>query len=125
MNSKLILDELKQSISKLEKLKIDEAKELYRDIQNEKNLEIKKDKFSKLIEGTLYVVANHISSDKYCFFNSAFYDMNDIISIFNETWIEKLMEGRLLEVNYFSLIFDNYFYSIVSDRLLSDKYRIH
>lgn len=125
MNSKIILDEWKKSISKLDKLRIDDAKALYKDIENEKDLVLKKDKFSKLIEGTLYVVANYISSDDFCFLNSTSFDMNDIISVFNETWIEKLMEGRLLEVNFFSLIFDNYFYSIVSDKLLTNKYRIH
>lgn len=125
MNNKLILEEWKESISKLEKIRIDEAKAIYIDILNEEDLEVKKDKISKLIEGTLYVVANYISNNDLCYLNSSSYDMNDIISVYNETWIERILDGRLLEVGYYSFVFDNLFHSLVADKLLTHKYRIH
>ncbi len=92
-------------ISNFERLKIEEAKELYIKAINEKDEVIKKEYMEILITGTLYVVYNYLKKQEFDMFKSSSYDMNDIINSFNEVWINMIYNGELLNVDKYSLLF--------------------
>lgn len=112
-----ILSELKSSIEGLNKLTISEAQELYQKAINTANHSLKKNYMDKLILETLYVVYNYIDNNHTEIFSSTIYDINDIISAFTETWINKIYEGKLLEVTQFSLLFTPSFFNSVYQNL--------
>lgn len=84
-----ILNEWLIQISQYDKLKFNEAQELYKKALISRNDELRKMYMDKVILGTLYVLYNYISRNELLIFSSSFYDMNDIISSFVEVWIEK------------------------------------
>lgn len=118
------MEELMQwqnQISSLPKLKITVAQELYRKAINTQDKSLKKTYMDELILGTLYVVYEHIKRKELELFVSSSYDMNDIISSFNEVWIRKLYNGELLNVNRYSLLFTPSYYNEVYNKLYGDE----
>lgn len=118
-NNLEILKEWKNSLSCYQELNINEAKELYKTSveSNTKNNYI-----NELIMGTLYVVINFISTKGLVYLNSSTYDMNDVISVCNEIWINKINSGKLLQINSFTEMFDGDFYNKLCDGLGIQKY---
>ena len=75
----------------------------------------------KIILGTLYVVFDYIKRNDIEMFYSSSFDMDDIISSFNEVWINKIYNGDLLRVDSFSNIFTASFFSEVYKNLCNDE----
>ena len=115
------LEEYFKQISTFQKLKINEAKELYKKAINTENEELKKGYMDELILGTLHVVYNYIKNSNLEIFTSQSYDMNDIISSFTEAWIRRLYNGELLKVDGYSTIFRSSYFSDVYENLCGDK----
>ena len=118
------MNELEQwynKISSFPKLKIAEAQDLYQKVIDAKDETLKKAYMEKLILGTLYVVYEYIKRNGLELFVSSSYDMNDIISSFNEVWIRKLYNGDLLNVDRYSLLFTSTYYSDVYNNLYGDE----
>lgn len=104
-------------ISAFERLNITEAKALYRKAINTQNETF----MNKLILGTLYVVYEYIKRNGLELFVSSSYDMNDIISSFNEVWIKKLYNGDLLNVDSYSVLFNSPYFNEVYNNLCGDE----
>ena len=115
------LDKWYQKISSIEKLKIDEAKELYKKAKMSSDVNTKKIFMDKIILGTLYVVFDYVKRNDIEMFYSSSFDMDDIISSFNEVWINKIYNGDLLRVDSFSNIFTTSFFSEVYKNLCNDE----
>ena len=118
------MEELMQwhnQISSLPKLKITVAQELYRKAINTEDEFLKKTYMDELILGTLYVVYEYVKRNGLELFVSSSYDMNDIISSFNEVWIRKLYNGELLNVDRYSLLFTSPYYNEVYNNLYGDE----
>lgn len=111
-------------ISLIEKIDLSTAKKLYTDIQKEPNETKKNNIREELINKTLYVVYNFISNNDFQYLNSSTYDLDDIISICNEIWINMIDSGKLLKVDKFSQMFDYQFYSELTEKLIVNKYQI-
>lgn len=111
-------------ISSVEKIDLSTAKKLYTDIQNETKETKKNNIREELINKTLYVVYNFISKNDFQYLNSRTYDLDDIISICNEIWINMIDSGKLLKVDKFSQMFDYQFYSELTEKLIVNKYQI-
>ena len=114
------LDKWYQEISSIEKLKIDEAKELYQKAKMSSDVNTQKIFMDKIILGTLYVVFDYIKRNDIEMFYSSSFDMDDIISSFNEVWINKIYNGDLLRVDSFSNIFTASFFSELYKNLCND-----
>jgi len=110
-----------KQISSLERLKLKEAQEIYKKAINANSETSKKAYLDKIILGTLYVVYEHIKRNNLERFVSSSYDMNDIISSFNEVWIKKIYNGDLLNVESYSLLFNSKFFNEVYTNLCGDE----
>lgn len=119
-NNKLILENWKRKVSIFEKLSLNDAKMLYKEIVTETNVEEKNKKRERLINGTLYVIINHIENNGFLNLNSNSYDMDDIINSFIERWIDFLDQGRLINIDSFNKIFTSNFYCGLKKYLISD-----
>lgn len=108
-------------ISNFERLRLEEAKELYTKAINEKDNGTKKEYMERVITGTLYVVYNFIKKQGFDQFKSSSYDMNDIINSFNEVWINMVYNGELLKVDRYSLLFSTTTINKVYDILHSNQ----
>lgn len=120
-NSDLILNQWEKQISNYEKLTIDVAKNIYEKINLTNDPNLKKAYMDRLVLGTLYVVLRYIKRNKLSFFIKPPYDMNDVISSFNEVWINKIYNGELLHVSGFSQLFTSSFFSEVYNKLGGSK----
>lgn len=108
-------------ISSFPKLKITEAQELYKKAINTQDESLKKKYMNELILGTLYVVYEYIKRNNLELFISSSYDMNDIISSFNEVWIRRLYNGDLLNIDRYSLLFGPPYFNEVYNNLCGDE----
>lgn len=118
------MEELMQwynQISSFPKLKITVAQDLYRKAISTQDETLKKAYMDELILGTLYVVYEYIKRNELELLVSSSYDMNDIISAFNEVWIRKLYNGELLNVGRYSLLFTSPYYNEVYNNLCGDE----
>ena len=115
------LEKWQKKISSIERLKIEEAKELYKKANMSSDINIKKIYMDKIILGTLYVVYDYIKRNDIEMFCSFSFDMDDIISSFNEVWINKIYNGNLLKVDSFSNIFTTSFFREVYKNLCEDE----
>ena len=120
-NNDLILNQWEKQISNYEKLTIDAAKNLYEKINLTTDPNLKKAYMDRLVLGTLYVVLQYIKRNQLSFFIKPPYDMNDVISSFNEVWINKIYNGELLHVSGFSQLFTSSFFSEVYNKLGGSK----
>ena len=116
-----ILNEWLIQISQYDKLKFNEAQELYKKALISRNDELRKMYMDKVILGTLYVLYNYISRNELLIFSSSSYDMNDIISSFVEVWIEKIYDGELLNADSYSSIINRKFCNEVYQKLVDTK----
>lgn len=117
----LELEEYYRKIEKFDKLKIEEAKELCRKAFSSEDEKLKKLYLDKVILGTLYVVYNYVSRNKLSIMTSSSYDINDIISSYNEIWIKKTYNGDLLNVQRFSYLFNrSYFNEVLKNLSVTD-----
>lgn len=116
-NSSIVLKELKEQISGFEKLKIIKAQELYKKAISTSDTKLKKLYTDKLVLGTLYVIYDYIERNQINLFSSAVYGVEDIISSFIETWIEKMYNGDIVNVDKFSLILNISFFNEVYNKL--------
>lgn len=116
-NSSIVLRELKEQISGFEKLKIIKAQELYKKAISTSDTKLKKLYMDKLVLGTLYVIYDYIERNQINLFSSAVYGVEDIISSFIETWIEKMYNGDIVNVDKFSLILNISFFNEVYNKL--------
>ena len=123
-NNLEILNEWNKTISSYHTFKFVEARELYQKIMNIADSNLKRQYMQKLIMGTLYVVSNFINTNGLLYLHSSSYDMNDIISVCNEIWINKINSGSFLEINSFKDMFDSDFYNQLCDGLGITKYSI-
>lgn len=120
---------IEQNIT-LDKLTIDEAKELYKKSISSSDEQLKKLYLDKTILGTLYVVYNYIERNNLKLFEHSQYDIDDIQSAFVEIWMEKIRNGELLKVDKYSLIFSKAFINEVynnlggSDIVISEQFKI-
>ena len=115
------LEKWQKKISSIERLKIEETKELYKKANMSSDINIKKIYMDKIILGTLYVVYDYIKRNDIEMFCSFSFDMDDIISSFNEVWINKIYNGDLLKVDSFSNIFTTSFFREVYKNLCEDE----
>ena len=123
-NNLEIINEWNNTISSYHTFKFVEARELYQKIVSIDDSNLKRQHMQELIMGTLYVVSNFIKLNGLLYLNSASYDMNDIISISNEIWLNKINSGKLLEVNSFREMFDSDYYNELCSGLGITKYSI-
>lgn len=119
-----VLEKWYNQISSFDKLKITEAQELYKKVINTSNEILKKSYMDKLVLGTLYVVYEYIKRNDLELFVSSSYDMNDIISSFNEIWIRKIYNGDLLNIDRYSLLFTSPYFNEVYSNLCGDEITI-
>lgn len=120
-NNNLILEDWKHQISSFKKLNINEAKELYQKAISTNDNNLRKRYIDTIILGTLYVVYNYIERNNLELFCSSTFDMNDIISAFNEVWIRKINNGELLNINRFSLLFTFTYFRDVCNQLIGEE----
>lgn len=111
------LDEWYNSISSIRKIDINEAKELYKKSLNVESKEDKKLILNEIVIGTLYVVCNYIRKNCMDVFMASGFDMDDVINAFNEVWIKKIYEGKLLNIDMYSDLIDNIFLDEVYESL--------
>ena len=119
------LEKWPKKISSIERLKIEEAKELYKKANMFSDTNLKKIYMDKLILGTLYVVYEYIKRNDIEMFCSSSFDMDDIISSFNKVWINKIYNGDLLKVENYSNIFTATFFNEVCKNLCTDEISIN
>lgn len=120
-NNELILNQWEKQISNYEKLTIDAAKNLYKKASLTTDPDLKKTYMNSLVLGTLYVILQYIKRNQLSFFIKPPYDMNDVISSFNEVWINKIYNGELLHVSGFSQLFTSSFFSEIYYKLGGSK----
>lgn len=120
-NNNKILDEWNECISTYPKLNFKDAQKLYIELTNYNDINLKNKLNDNLITGTLYVVLEFIKKNGLIYLNSSSYDMEDVISICNEIWLNKINSGVLLNVNSFREIFDADFFNNLTIGLNIDK----
>lgn len=119
-----ILNEWAESLIEYDKLNFNEAQQLYKEIVNIRDTELKNKHIQKLITGTLYIVVNFIKSSGLLYLNSSAYDIQDIISTCNEIWINKINSEKILKANNFISMFDGDYYNKLCEGLGVTKYQI-
>lgn len=111
----------KEQIESFDKLKIDEAKELYIKAINSSDEQLKKLYIDKVILGTLYVIYNYIERNDLGILQGSQFDIDDIQSAFTEIWIRKIKNGELLNVDRYSLLFTPTFFNDVYKNLVGNE----
>lgn len=126
MDKTKILEDWNEQFSNVEKLKINEVKELYKKINETDNKELRKNYYSKIILGTEHVVYNYLKSTKIYLLSSMNVDTEDIIATTYETWIENIKNGKLNEATSFSQITqaNTFSYSIEEKMGLNNQFDI-
>ena len=111
-----------ETAEEYEKLKFEDARELYKKMISTNNEELKKLYMNKLVMGTLYVLKQHIVSNNLDMFECSKYDIDDIMSEYICKWQEELSKGILLNANSYSqILYGLSFSSRVCDNLVCDK----
>ena len=116
-----IIKKWKEQVESLDKLKIEEAKELYIKAINSSDEHLKKLYIDKVILGTLYLICNHIDRNHLEILQSSQYDIEDIQSAFTEVWIRKIKNGELLNVDEYSSMFNSTFFNDVYKSLVGNE----
>ncbi len=118
----LVMKRWEKQLEEYDALDLKSARELYKKAVATDNETLKKTYMNKLILGTLYVPYNFILNNGLTMFSTGTYDINDIIAACNEAWINKLYEGKILEIPSFSYIFSgSSYFSDVYTSLSGDK----
>lgn len=116
-----IIRTLEDEIKTYNKLKLEDAKELYKEYLNCNNETQKKLYLDKLILETLYVPNTFIKRNNLKIFNNGEYDLEDIRSAYIECWIKRIKNGDLLRINSYSNIFIKSFFNEVYRNLVGEK----
>lgn len=122
------MEELMQwynQISCLPKLKFSTAQELYKKAVSTQDEILKKKYMDELISGTLYVVYDYVKRNNLELLVASSYDMDDIISSFNEAWIREIYNGQLLKVTAYSLLFNCTYFNEVYKNLGGDEIEVN
>lgn len=123
MTNKEILDNWYQEISKYPILTLSEAKLLYESTIKEQDPVIKKQKRSKLITSTLYIIYNFINQSVFLHIKDNLYNMNELISDLIITWIKFIDSGKLLKARSFTETSEFIFYFPLEKNITDvDKY---
>ena len=104
-----------------DKLKIEEAKELYTKYLNSTNSSEKKAYLDKLILGTMYILNNYIERNNFKILQGSQYDVDDIRSAFTEIWIRKILNGDLMNVDSYAFMFNPTFFNDVYKNLVGNE----
>ena len=90
----LKLENFEKQIVSLKQIKLNEAQELYRKMINEtdnnKKIKIRND----IINSTLYAVLNYLKNSNLDILENGSYDMDDIISVTIEFYINEIDNGK-------------------------------
>lgn len=113
--------DLEQDVKSYNKIKIEEAKELYIKAMNTSDEELKKLYLNKIILGTLYVIYNYVDKNNYDLIYSSSYDKDDVVNSFIEVWIKRIKDGELLNAQRYSNIINVSFVNQVNKILVSDE----
>ena len=89
-------------INRYPKLKLHEAQKLYREMVAEPDEEKRYILRENIINSTLYVVLEFLKNSNLHILENSRYDMNDIISVTMEFYINQFDKGRLLNIKSFS-----------------------
>lgn len=116
-NIKYVLDNWCCGINQYEKLNFNDARELYIKMINsdECSKEILRE---RIITGTLYLIPKFINRSLFPFIKGGSYDIDDVINACNEVWINVIDNGGLLNVSFFSELFDDSFYNNVINQFV-------
>ena len=110
-----------ERISGYQKLKLNEAQELYKKMINEtdnnKKIKIRND----IINSTLYAVLNYLKNSNLDILENGSYDMDDIISATIEFYINEIDNGNLLNISVFSNLFGSTYYAYLSNMFVHQK----
>ena len=123
--NELILKEWFEQIKHFEKLKFNEAQELYKKAIATTDETLRKEYIDRIICGTLYVVYNYINKNTLAILCSSSYDMWDIINAFCEKWTKRIYSGELLKVTHFSRLFTSSFFCDICNNLVDCNYEIY
>ncbi len=96
------LDEWYKSISNVKKLKLEETKKLLIDMSVEKDKNKRLKIRNLIIEQTLYIVYRFINKYGISHINDSYIDIDDVISVCCEEWINIIDSYRLLSADSFS-----------------------
>lgn len=109
-----------QQIANYPKLHLSKAKQKLIKAREENDLE----EINNIIMSTLYVVINHIKSNELYVLENSSYDLDDIICVFIEQWMEIVKNYRLLEIDNYAQIFNSNYYTEVKNKLCTYDYSI-
>ncbi len=125
MDKENVLEDWNKQFSSVEKLTLDEVKELYKKIDKTDNEELKQNYYNKIILGTEYVVYNYLKNTKLYLFSSVDFDSEDIISTAYGAWIEKIKKGDLTKaVSFSNAIQNSTFNNSIEEMLGLDNFDI-
>lgn len=116
-NEQIYKNWIKQ-IDKFDKLSFADAKKLYQKMLEVDDEDKKQEYFNRLIEGTIYVVAEFIKNNKFASIDNVNFDMDDVINSCSEIWIRRIKEGSLLVKRSLYKILDVTFYNELSRMLI-------
>lgn len=99
------LEKWYRTISHFEKLKFPETKKLLAEIKTEQNPERKKEIREQIILGTLHVIYSFIKSNDVYLLPNANYDIDDVIQVYIEAWINIIDSKNFEKIYSYSQIF--------------------
>lgn len=121
MRKERFLEDWEKTLLSLDALKLVEAKRMYQSYLLENDAQKKKSYQTKLIEGTLYVPFNYVKRNGLFAFTQLGYEKEDILSSFNEVWIETILKGEVLKVKNYAALFNAKFLEKVLISLMGMK----
>lgn len=84
------------------KLKLKEAQKLYKKIISTNDALQKKKLQDELIMGTMYVIYDLLKNSYLPYFPNGQLDVEDVISVTSEIWVEFVLSGKLLNISMYS-----------------------
>ena len=103
------LEEWYQNIKGNKMISLSEAKKLTKEMLDTDNIEEKNKIKEKLFFGTIHLLYKYLKNSYFIYQNSTEVDIDDIISASCEKWFSYCAEGKILEVEYYSILFLHFF----------------
>lgn len=110
-----------ERINIYDKLKLKEAQDLYIEMINETDDNKKRTIRNNIINSTLYAVLNYLKNSNLDILENGSYDMDDIISVTIEFYINEIDNGNLLNISGFSNLFGSTYYTYLSSIFVTQK----